>query len=188
MFMCSTYLQSVIELSRVADPIEAPSADDWTKAEAELQVVLPWDYKALLSAVGSGRFGEVAFLNPKSSSPYLILTRQQLLGFCDRVGATASNAGLSLYPDETGAVWIGTSPNGMELLFRPHTNDEYGLYLLERDYDSYRTVDTTITQFLYQLYNGLRSETWTAEMRDLVWEPHEKFFTPRPEEVRKLSL
>lgn len=64
MCMDNEYLHKVIALAHVTAPAERPSSDDWVRAERDIGLSLPGDYRELVTELGTGRFGELSLFNP----------------------------------------------------------------------------------------------------------------------------
>jgi hypothetical protein len=180
--MNDEYLQKVLELAHVVEPVEQPTAKDWEKVERDLGIGLPEDLKQLVTKLGNGNFGEFCLLNPVSSCSYTQLTLQNVLEFGERVHRTAQRAGISLYPDRSGFLLIGVSGNRMELLLQPDSDCgwPYKLKWLELDYSRAHSIDMNLSRFLHDMYRGLITEDWAQEARELIWEPYDQFFSSRP--------
>ncbi len=177
--MNDRFLERVKEMASVARPLEQPTREDWANIERDLSLRLPPDFKKLVSELGSGHFGEFSLLNPCSSSDYTRLSRERALSFWRNLEPVSRNTGLLLYPNPNGFLQIGSSGNRMDLLLRPRSVEIYELVWLEQDYDTLHPINLTVSRFLHDLYLNLLTESWGREVRDLIWQPGEPFFTPR---------
>ena len=160
--MSDRYFNLLVELSGVVRHTEQPTQAQWGELEEHLGIALPDDLKHLVSALGSGHFGEFCLLNPASSSEYVQFTPRNVLGFGSRISQIASKAGIALYPDREGFLLIGVCGNNMDLLLQPRwaAHPPYELAWLELDYSRAHAIKTGLCQFLYELYQRLIPEPW----------------------------
>lgn len=180
--MPTSYVDELIRFACVNKPHLAPDAQDWTRAEKEIGVSLPEDYKALLSVVGEGHFGFGLHLrSPTSHSPYVRLSHNALLAWRKPIKDIEANLGLSLYPKPGGLIPIGHIDRQDFLLkcedgrALPST-----LVWLDIDVEEIREIPMSLTQFMHDSYLGKLRGAGMEELAQYLWQDGARdFFTPR---------
>jgi hypothetical protein len=179
------YLSTIIEIAAVATPIETPSESDWQKAEAELGLHLPLDYKALVSAIGSGRFGNLGLRNPVEPHSVANFERESYVDFHNQIAEHTNEKTLRLFPKRNGFLHLGGTPFGCELFVRPSASGEppYDLCWFNLDEEEGRFLKMSLSRFLHDLYLNHLDEDWAVEDREMIWEDDPRFFSPGVERL-----
>jgi len=179
--MPTDYVQEVVKLAAPVNPTEQPSHQDWQTVESELGLEFPADYKALVSALGSGRFGDgLALRNPRASSGYIRLSRDALLEFQRLMTEAKWEVDVSLYPKTGGFVSIGHVDRHAFLL-----HPDQGGRLLDQivwwdqDYKEIKDLGMSISRFIHDLYVGQIREEWAERLRQYFWRGGERPFYVR---------
>jgi hypothetical protein len=165
------YTNELIRLAQVTVPKEQPSPEDWTHTEKELGVLFPADFKALVSALGRGRFGiGLRLRNPSATSSDVRLSHEALLLYRQPISDLQEKLAISLYPQRKGLVAVG-SIDRQDLLFREDAtaNSLTQLVWWDLDMQEFHELGASISQFLHDLYLGRIKEVWAEELRDYIW-------------------
>ena len=144
--MPTDYVSQVVKMAAVANPCEQPTTRHWEAVEAELGLVFPSDYKALLSSLGGGEFGSGFYLrNPCSSSEYLRLSRECLIAHREPICDLETKLDFPLYPSASGNVAIA-SIDRQDFYFQPDASGKRldKLVWLDIDLEAVRPLDYTI--------------------------------------------
>src|SRR5688572_20560550 len=133
--MPDDYVEKIVALAQPFPPVEQPSLDDWERVERELNRVFPPDFKALVSALGSGTFGLTLELkNPTSSSQYGRLSKAALFEYRELVSFLEERTDVVLYPQPDGIVLVGEAER-QHLVLRPAPPGKLLSQLLLLDHD-----------------------------------------------------
>ncbi|HON08074.1 MAG TPA: SMI1/KNR4 family protein [Verrucomicrobiota bacterium] len=181
--MDNDYLKKVLELASVSNPYEQPTEQDWRKVELELGIILPDDYKNLLSKIGNGHFGDLVLLNPVSSAESMLFNYENTIGYHQTIRWGDTEIDIPLFPDKSGFLHIGGTGFNMLLLIEEGKKNNYKICCYELDVQIGHILDMTLCRFLYDMYNGLIREKWALECREIIWFVEGKigpFFTSRP--------
>lgn len=178
--MNNDFVEKAVRLARITQAVDQPMPSDWERLEERLGRRLPHDFKDLVTRLGSGRFGEFTLLNPASSVKHSRFCREQVMELRGYVEDVAQQIGLVLYPEANGFFHVGIGTHRMDLLMKVHlgAQDEYTLSWLDEDRYLAHPVTTSVSQFLHDVYLGTYPESWTREIRELLWEPAAPFFRP----------
>jgi hypothetical protein len=175
------YLERVVALANVQDPVEQPSIQDWTRVEEDLAIALPGDYKALITRLGCGRFGDLVLLNPASTSLDWNLNQKTLMDLQDGcIQSRAKEAGLLIFPKPDAYLPIGFTGFGRLLLVQlmPTMGANYGICWFDWEIPEALFLSISVSQFLHDLYLGVFDEEWARIDRDSIWESGaQPFFT-----------
>lgn len=164
--MTEDYSNKLIQLAGAIKAVEQPTSGDWQSAESDIGTKFPDDFKRLVSALGSGIFGDALYLrNPCASLQYHSLSKTALVEYGEILAYAAQEANISLYPAVGGLISLG----GMERQLFFWKPDDKGLVWLDVDFDQTVNIDMSITQFIHDLYLGLIKEAWAGELRNYIW-------------------
>jgi hypothetical protein len=181
--MPDDYVQKLIELAGSIQPIEQPGAQDWAHVERELDLEFPSDFKASVSALGTGHFGVGLYLrNPCASSEYIRLSHGALVAYREMSAGAARDSHIALYPDLRGAVAIG-GIDRQDFLLRPDAAGKSLKHLVWWDLDTekVRELELSVSQFVHDLGQGIIQEDWAVELRNYFWRAGTApFFTQWP--------
>ena len=169
--MPTDYVNILIKLAEVRNPVESPKANDWNKIEADFGFSFPQDYKDLVTSFGSGEFGVgLCFRSPIDASEYNILSPEAVVRHFEPVIDMKEDAKLQLYPDPFGAVVIGTIDR-QDFLLRPDKTGKKLVDLVWWDIDTgeVKELEMSISRFVHDLYCGKLHEAWAIELRDYIW-------------------
>jgi len=164
------YISEVLKLASVEQPTEQPTPADWNALELELNLTFPSDFKSLVSALGTGKFGDgLTLSNPCASPNCGLISKAVLIDYRDLLADMAKEAHISLYPDISGLVLIG-SIDRQNLLLRPDKSRTLGeLVWWDIDQDSTKDLSMSITQFIHDLYRGKIDGEWAEMLQRYVW-------------------
>jgi hypothetical protein len=165
------YVAEIIKLAQPLRPVEQPTPLDWERVEQELGLLLPSDYKALVTALGSGEFGAgLSLKNPASSSECVRLSSDTLSHYRQTVLFLEERMEIKLFPTPQGLVLIG-GIDRQHLLFRPTANSKSvsRLVNLDHEYELTREVGLSLSQFIHDLYLGRIHSDWANQLRASVW-------------------
>ena len=113
-------LQRILPLP--PEPQEVKQTDDWHRVESELGTPLPKDYKAFISAYGSGRIDQfLVVFNPFSSNKYVNLLdagRTILQAYATSKETFPEYYPLPLFPSPGGLLPFAATDNGNVLYWR----------------------------------------------------------------------
>jgi hypothetical protein len=175
------FVQEVVSLALVSGAAEAPTASDWQRAEADIGLQLPPDFKALVSTLGTGSFGVGLILrNPLAESEYIQLSKRALTQYAMVVTPSATRSNLTLYPRKEGLVHVA-GIDRQALLVRPFGLQEPTAQITWWDADFHRAQELpmTLSQLLHDLYLGRSKAAWAARLRGYIWrDSGAPFFTP----------
>jgi hypothetical protein len=169
--MPTDYVEKLIELAKPLHPVEQPKPLDWERLEREMGLLLPADYKSLVTALGSGEFGVgLTFKNPVSSSEYTRLSADALRRYRQTVAFLEDRMGIPLFPQAQGLVLIG-GVDRQHFLFRPAKDRKTLSHLVNLDHDleESRELDLSLSQFIHDLYLGRIHNEWAEQLRASVW-------------------
>ena len=169
--MPTNYADELIKLAAPHAPTELPSAQDWKVAESDVGLEFPQDFKALVSALGTGDFGiGLGLRNPRASSDYILLSKEALLHYREVVAESEHESGITLYPKPRGLVSVAKIDR-QGLLLRPREDNRSleGLVWWDLDYDRATNLNMPISQFIYDLYLGRIQEPWALQLRNYIW-------------------
>jgi len=174
------YVNEIVQLAGVIRPTKAPKSADWNAVEKQLGVTFPKDFKAIVSALGSGWFGiGFGLRSPCEPSEYARLSRKQLLSYAKLVAESARRSCLHLYPETNGLVPIGGMDRQGLLLSRSKSSSVLqSTVWWDMDYHVARRIRMSVSRLLYDLYLGRLRGDWAARMRNYIWrEGTAPFFT-----------
>ncbi|WP_405419227.1 SMI1/KNR4 family protein [Streptomyces erythrochromogenes] len=153
-----------MELSRIGELIGSPSVlgdpeVDWVRVEARLGVTLPDDYKAFVSAYGSGEFMETLMLfHPRGRAGDeglnlfdLWRSTSETYDYFSRSGSNVPP--IPVYPDPFGAVPVGRSISGNVLFLVPPRNAG-GAWSVAMDVGEWVFFEDGFTDFLWEALQG----------------------------------
>ncbi|MGW2272573.1 SMI1/KNR4 family protein [Streptomyces yangpuensis] len=153
-----------MELSRIGELIGSPGVlgdpeRDWVRAEALLGLTLPDDYKAFVSAYGSGEFMETLMLfHPRGRVGDeglnlfdLWRSTSEAYEYLSRSGSDAPP--IPVYPDPCGAVPVGRSISGNVLFLVPPRNAG-GVWSMAMDVGEWVFFEDGFTDFLWEVLQG----------------------------------
>jgi hypothetical protein len=184
------YLDWILQTADVRNPIEQPTSADWAIVERAFSIILPIDYKLLVSNLGSGRFGSVGLglRNPASASPLGKFDPDSLVQYHRKLTALINPDVLTLFPNVNGFLEIGTTPFGCALFIQPPKKEDAPYNLCWFDFDdpagppAGRFRNLSVCELIHHLYLGLFREPWAEEARDLIWQDGSPFFVVRERE------
>lgn len=169
--MVQNSLRRIVDLAQPLDPVECPSDEDWSRVELELGLILPEDYKGLVTAFGSGMFGVGLYiLNPVSSSEYARLSGDALRRYRQGVDFLEDKIGIRFFPQPKGLLLVG-GIDRQHFLYRPKM-DGYAMSSLvyfDHDNEAVKEVDLTLSEFIFDLYCSRVHDQWAKKLRRSVW-------------------
>jgi hypothetical protein len=141
-----------------AKPIEPGSFESFRVLEAQLNLVLPWDYKQLICAYGTGSWKCFLWvLSPFSANRHLNLLEQmkrQLDAERTIRAKWPEDVPFTLYPEPGGFPWAMTD-NGDRLYWLTEgTSDEWPTVVFESRGPQYERHSTSCCEFLLQWMTG----------------------------------
>ncbi len=179
--MTKDYVKLLLELAGRFTPVEQPTSKDWKSLEGELGIELAADFKTLVSAFGAGEFGSGLDLkNPCASASRQHLSRGSLLAHREMMEGLIEEFGVQLYPDPEGLVLIA-SMDRQDFLLRLDGKSKRleRLVWWNMDTEEITDLETSFSEFLYELYFGRVSHEWAEELREYIWRNgNVPFFTP----------
>jgi hypothetical protein len=154
---------SLDDLTRVveppASPLERPSAERWSEAEAALNLQLPDDYKALVDAYGSGMFNDfllvfVPFSGNKNIN--LLEVQRPIMDAYRTMAQQGSDAArYPAYPDEGGLFPWARTDNGDVFYWRTEGEpDSWPTVLIESRFGFVEEYQQPATTLLAGLLDG----------------------------------
>jgi hypothetical protein len=172
------YIEAVIELANVPNPIERPTKSDWCVVEEQLRIVLPEDYKIIVSTLGNGRFGGLALRNPVDRFSQNNFDRIEYTLWHSEMSQKVIRDNLHLYPAPGGFLHVGMTGFGCELFVHCASGeaDAYEICWYDLDMGLSRIMHMSICQFLHDLYLKKLCYDWAEEERAMVWENNAPFF------------
>ena len=165
------FVEELLKLIGPVRTVENPPYHAWETVEAAIGFKFPADFRQLVSALGTGRFGVGLYLrNPTASSDYIRLSKDELLRFRELMDHLARGTGLALFPERGGLISVGGIDRQLFLL-RPIPAEARveGLVWWDTDSDSAKELPMTISQFIHDLYLGRIHEEWAVRLQQYFW-------------------
>jgi hypothetical protein len=159
--------------------VQCPDESDWARVERELDVRLPADFKALVSLVGTGTFGQGLVLwSPVTSWPLCRLSLENLLSFREQCEFMEPVIGDHFYPEPGGLLKVGGFER-MQLFLRIDVGPgEAEFLVVDFEYDELRPIGCSLSEFVWSMYEGTLKDEWAREFGRYVFRPQYGFFTP----------
>ena len=180
--MSTDCVSEVVKRAAVFQPVERPSPADWRAVESDLGLELPTDFKAIVDALGSGRFGAGLYLrNPAASSEYIRLTRDALNAYRENLRSFERRTGISFYPTEGGLVVVGSIDRD-HFYLQPEASVKRLSRLVHLDLDLAQASELhmPVSQFIHELYLNRLGHDWAGDLRMAIWRNGEiPFFTSK---------
>ncbi len=157
-------ISSLRSLQQVAPPpsvpVETGTPEDWARAEAELGLPLPPDYREFLQAYGSGCFQRFLWvLNPLSEDERLDLARQAPLllgGLAEQQKREPAALPFPLHPDTGGLFPWGRTGRGDTLCWQAGGDPaRWPVVVAYGAGGAAERFDRSTTTFLFQWLSGM---------------------------------
>lgn len=157
---------------------EQPQAGDWQKAEASLGLALPLDFKALVSQVGTGWFGNLILFNPASRLPNVELVGN-IQACAEKVSLLRRDLDLPIFPESRGYVHLGHGTDRWDLLWRRTTGQPADLVWVDWDAGEYFPLSLPLPDFLVGAFRGRLVDARMRQLGGSVWFTGDReFFLP----------
>lgn len=177
------YVDEVLKLSAVKNPIGCPTPADWVRVEAETDRTFPANFKTLVTSLGTGCFGAgLSLRNPLFRTGYGGLSHAALIKYRESISDLVASSNMLFYPAAQGLVNI-SNMDRQDFLLRPDTRGrilkEAELIWWSIETGEVKELHLSLPQFIHDLYFGLIKEPWSDELRTYFWRNGAlPFFTP----------